>query len=105
MLSKSIQISLYGSILGNLMSSVHSHHYEKDAHFEDDVLLPLNPYDIYGWISDKFYGTPTPTADNNPKRDVIITCLLQEVNITHWVQYIWYAYSTEENLGFFLTDI
>ena len=47
------------------MSGVNSQHYEKDAQFEDDVLLDLAPYVIYGWMANKVYVTPTTTAEKN----------------------------------------
>ena len=58
-LSKMIQIRWYRSTLNNLISSMHSHHYEKDTHFEDNVLLALTPDEVYGWMANKFHGTPT----------------------------------------------
>ena len=56
------------SILRNLVLYVHSRHYEKDAHFEDDFLLDLIPDDIYVWMAKNVYGNTTPTADENPKK-------------------------------------
>ena len=67
-LSKTIQIFWYRSILSNLTPSANSQNYEKYAYFEDDVLLSTKPDDIYEWMANKFYGTPTPTAYNNPKK-------------------------------------
>ena len=49
-LSETIQICWYCSILRNLISSVHSQHYEKYAKFEDNFLLALTSDDIYWWM-------------------------------------------------------
>ena len=54
--------------LSNLISSVHSQHNEKDAHFEYDVLLDLAPDDIYAFMVKKVYGILIPTAEKNPKK-------------------------------------
>ena len=68
MIPKQILTSQYHSIPINLMFSVHSQHYEKYSNFEDDVLLALTLDDVYEWISDKFYSTPTPTVYENPTK-------------------------------------
>ena len=83
-LSKLKQIHQCHSIFINLTSYVHSQNYEKDSHFEDDVLLVLTPYDIYGWISKKVYHIPIPTEDNNPTKGKVSALTYYKKVISHF---------------------
>ena len=67
-LSDSIKNHCYRSILRNLVFYVHSRHYEKDAHFEDDFLLDLIPYDIYVWMEKNVYEILHPLQTTIQKK-------------------------------------